>query len=81
MERTHHADDETLEYIASLEQRNAELLASLRNMTSCAVSMSDAIHAEEMAKRIRVSAQLDDAWGALSVGIEQSSALLAKTKE
>jgi hypothetical protein len=23
--KTHHADDETLEYIASLEQRNAEL--------------------------------------------------------
>jgi hypothetical protein len=27
--KTHHADDETLEYIASLEQRNAELLAAL----------------------------------------------------
>jgi hypothetical protein len=27
--KTHHADDETLEYIASLEQRNAELVELL----------------------------------------------------
>jgi L-lactate utilization protein LutB len=29
MEKTHFADDETLEYIASLEQRNAELRAEV----------------------------------------------------
>ena len=38
---THHADDETLEYIASLEQRNAELVRLLQKMTRLADDLAD----------------------------------------
>jgi hypothetical protein len=69
--KTHHADDETLEYIASLEQRNAELRYSLKVLTSTARYCSNRLDADGV--QMQVS-------GDLAVAAAMGESALAKPR-
>jgi hypothetical protein len=73
--KTHHADDETLEYIASLEQRNARLVELLKPFSNLDI----ADHG-----RMSINAWRDDFINSAPEYIgycKAARAFLAKTKE